>query len=68
MAKEVRWALADGQARCRSEIVGMLGETGNNPVIGPMLHKMHAAGHLSRRLRKHPDKQMRVWYYKLKTV
>lgn len=44
----------------------MLGETGRNPVIGPMLHKMFTAGHLSRRLRKHPRKQMRVWYYKLK--
>ena len=58
--------LADGKARCRSEIVEAVGETGNNPNLGSMLYRMVHGGHLRRRERKHPSKQMKVWYYKLR--
>lgn len=67
-AKEVREILADGSWKCHWQFVEAMGEVGANPAIGPMLHKMHDYGHLKRRLKRHPHKRMRVWYYKLKTA
>ena len=64
-ASEVRRILADGVWRCRSQICELAGETGRDPVLGPTLQDLCNAGDLVRQKRRHPEKQMRVWFYRL---
>ena len=64
-ADEMRNIFADGGWKCRHDIAEAMGEVGNHPIIGPMLYKMFHYGHLARRLKKHPNNQMKVWYYRM---
>lgn len=64
-AEEVRHIFSDGGWKCRHQVMEAIGEVGNNPIVGPLLYKMFQYGHLKRRKKKHPNKQMKVWYYRM---
>lgn len=64
-ADEMRSIFAGGGWKCRHDIAVVMGEVGKNPIIGPMLYKMFQYGHLERRKKNHPERQMKVWYYRM---